>query len=134
MFFSAFIAVVVISEIGFLFVIIMGWGRAKSKEFIIEAIAQIRRNNFKGARQLILTATRFDGRLLQNAEVKLIYDFVVAERVDESHMSLDAFAETVRSWPQSRLEVIAIHPLTKLFVVAVIFGGFLLKLTNVFGP
>jgi len=133
MLFSAFIVAVVISEISFLFVIIMGWGRGKSKEFIIEAIAQIRRNNFKGARQLILTATRFDGRLLQNAEVKLIYDFVVAERVDESRMSLDAFAETVRNWPRSRLEIIALHPLTQLFVAGVILGGFLLKLTNVFG-
>ena len=119
--------------VGSMFILAIGWGQAKSMELITEAIAQIRKYNFKMARQLVLNATRLNGKLLKDEQIKALYDSILAEKIDDSRINLASLAEAVRNRPRSRAEIIAAHPMTKVVVVVLVVGFYLIKLAEVFG-
>ncbi len=134
MFTPIIVIISVIGGIAFLFILAIGWGQTQATKLLTEAIAHFRQKNFRVARQLVINATRFDGKLLKDDEVKTFYDFILAERADDSRMNLDYFVEQLKNRPRSRAQIIAQHPVSKALVIGILLCDILIKLGMIFGP
>lgn len=122
----------VVVMVGFLVVLIIGWGRVKARTLISLAAEQLRAGDFKGARLSVLLATRYDGRVLKDAGVKEFYEHIVLERHDLSAAELARFERIPDGWPSTFPEVAWRHPLSKVLFFGIIVLGFIAKFLAAF--
>lgn len=118
--------------LSFLFVLVIGWGHTKSRELILSAVEHFKNANFEAARQLILLATRYNGKLLKNDRLKSFYELVVTKKGDLSVFEIHQLRTIAESWPRTRPESIWQSKVSQVFFFGVIGLGILLKILAIF--
>jgi len=117
--------------IGIPFTAILGWGQAKSREYLRNAADAACKGEFATARQYTPVATRFNPSLKSCPMLVAFYDRILA-RTSIATEAVIQIRDLASQWPKSRFELIWANAAFKWLIFVLIALSILSRLVSLF--